>query len=83
MEIILHDVVLPKLFCVFVSKFVKIIFMYFVYTHSKKLKRSDHVCGALYRLHSDEVVSLISGCESVVYSCSPMVVTFYVLLLNC
>ena len=26
----------------------------------------------LYTLHSDEVVSLISGDESVVYSCSPM-----------
>ena len=36
-----------------------------------------------YTLHSDEVVSLlISGCEIVVYSCSPMAVTFYALLLN-
>ena len=26
----------------------------------------------MYTLHSDEVVSLISGDESVVYSCSPM-----------
>ena len=33
----------------------------------------------MYTLHSDEVVSLISGDESVVYSCSPiaMDVTFY------
>ena len=37
----------------------------------------------VYTLHSDEVVSLlISGCEIVVYSCSPMAVTFYALLLN-
>ena len=35
----------------------------------------------VYTLHSDEVVSLlIAGCESVVYSCSPMAV---VLLLHC
>ena len=36
-------------------------------------------------VHSDEVVSLlglISGCEIVVCSCSPMAVTFYALLLN-
>ena len=26
----------------------------------------------MYTLHSDEAVSLISGDESVVYSCSPM-----------
>ena len=45
--------------------------MYF-FTSSKKLKLSDHVC----TLHSDEVVSLISGCESVVYSCLPMAVIF-------
>ena len=37
----------------------------------------------VYTLHSDEVVSLlISGYEIVVYSCSPMAVTFYALLLN-
>ena len=53
--------------------------MYFVFTPSKKLKLSDHmcvirshVCMYMYTLHSDEVVSLISGDESVVYSCSPM-----------
>ena len=34
------------------------------------MKLSDHMC--VYTLHSDEVVSLISGDESVVYSCSPM-----------
>ena len=38
--------------------------MYFVSTPSKKLKRSDH----MYTLHSDEVVSLISGDDSVVGS---------------
>ena len=39
----------------------------------------------VYTLHSDEVVSLlglISGCEIVVCSCSPMAGTFYALLLN-
>ena len=47
--------------------------MYFVFTPSKKLKLSDHMCvHCMYTLHSDEVVSLISGDESVVYSCSPM-----------
>ena len=40
--------------------------MYFVFTPSKKLKISDHVC--MYTLHSDEVVSLISGDYSVVGS---------------
>ena len=39
--------------------------MYFVFTPSKKLKLSD-VC--MYTLHSDEVVSLISGDYSVVGS---------------
>ena len=61
-----HDDVLPKLVCFSLSNFVKI--MYFVFTPSKKLKLSDHMC--IYILHSDEVVSLISG--DVVYSCSPM-----------
>ena len=38
-------------------------------------------CVYVYTLHSDEVVSLlISGCEIVVYSCSPMAVE---LLLHC
>ena len=47
--------------------------MYFVFTPSKKLKLSDHMCVcSMYTLHSDEAVSLISGDESVVYSCSPM-----------
>ena len=46
--------------------------MYFVFTPSKKLKLSDHILiyVYMYTLHSDEVVSLISG--DVVYSCSPM-----------
>ena len=40
-------------------------------------------CVHVYKRHSDEVVSLlISGCEIVVYNCSPMAVTFYALLLN-
>ena len=47
-----------------------------------KLSLSDHVYTCTHSLHSDEVVSLlISGCEIVVYSCSPMAVIFYVLLL--
>ena len=64
----MNDDVLTKLVCFSLSNFVKI--MYFVFTPSKKLKLSDHMC----ILHSDEVVSLISGDESVVYrhSCSPM-----------
>ena len=65
MEIILYDVVLPKLFGVQI----------FVFTPSKKLRLSDHNIHVHTTLHSDEVVSiLISGCEIVVYSCSPMVV---------
>ena len=54
MEIILYDDVLPKLVCFSLSNFVKI--MYFVFTPSKKLKLSDHMCVCLYTLHSDEVV---------------------------
>ena len=42
--------------------------MYFVFTPSKKLKLSDHMCVYVYTLHSDEVVSLISGEYSVVGS---------------
>ena len=42
MEIILYDDVLPKLVCFSLSNFVKI--MYFVFTPSKKLKLSDHMC---------------------------------------
>ena len=63
----MNDDVLPKLVCFSLSNFVKI--MYFVFTPSKKLKLSYVY---MYTLHSDEVVSLISGDESVVYSCSPM-----------
>ena len=43
------------------------------------------ICVHVYTLHIDEVISLlglISSCEIVVCSCSPMAVTFYVLLLN-
>ena len=61
----MNDDVLPKLVCFSLSNFVKI--MYFVFTPSKKLKLSDHMC--MYTLHSDEVVSLISGD---VVCCSPM-----------
>ena len=37
-----HDDVSPKLVCFSLSNFVKI--MYFVFTPSKKLKLSDHMC---------------------------------------
>ena len=55
----MNDDVLPKLVCFSLSNFVKI--MYFVFTPSKKLKLSDHMC--VYCI-LDEVVSLISGDES-------------------
>ena len=48
-------------------------------------KSYQTICVHVYTLHSDEVVSLlglISGCEIVVCSCSPMAVTFYAFLLN-
>ena len=38
----MNDDVLPKLVCFSLSNFVKI--MYFVFTPSKKLKLSDHMC---------------------------------------
>ena len=77
MEIILYDVVLPKLFCVQIN-FVKIVSIWFY-----SLPEIETIRPFVYTLHSDEVVSLlISGCEIVVYSCSPMAVTFYALLLN-
>ena len=44
MEIILYDDVLPKLVCFSLSNFVKFKIMYFVFTPSKKLKLSDHMC---------------------------------------
>ena len=44
--------------------------MYFVFTPSKKLKLSDHMCVCTHC--TVKVVSLISGDKSVVYSCSPM-----------
>ena len=66
MEIILYDDVLPKLVCFSLSNFVKIICSLFLLLETIR----PHVC--MYTLHSDEVVSLISGDESVVYTCSPM-----------
>ena len=56
-----------------VSKFVKIIYVFCFHSFQE-----------IETLHNDEVVSLlISGCEIVVYSYSPMAVIFHVLLLNC
>ena len=69
MKIKLYDDVLPKLVCFSLSNFVKIICILF-YSFQKIETIRPHVC--MYTLHSDEVVSLISGDESVVYSCSPM-----------
>ncbi len=81
MEIILYDVVLPKLVCVQIN-FVKIVSILF-YSLPEIETIRPFVYMYVYTLHSDEVVSLlISGCEIVVYSCSPMAVTFYALLLN-
>ena len=80
MEIILYDVVLPKLVCVQIN-FVKIVSILFLLT--PRNWNYQTFCVQVYTLHSDEVVSLlISGCEIVVYNCSPMTVTFYALLLN-
>ena len=77
MEIILlYDIVLPKLF-VSCPNLLKS-YMYFVLFQEISTIRP---CVYVYTLHSDEVVSLlISGCEIVFYSCSPMAV---VLLLHC
>ena len=73
MEIILYDDVLPKLVC-FLSptllKGVKIICILFLLLPKNWNYQTTYMC--MYTLHSDEVVSLISGDESVVYSCSPM-----------
>ena len=70
MEIILYDDVLPKLVCFSLSNFVKKSYVFCFYSFQKIGTIRPHVC--MYTLHSDEVVSLISGDESVVYSCSPM-----------
>ena len=70
MEIILYDVLLPKLFCFFLSNFVKMICILFLLL--PKNWNYQTTCVYVYTLHSDEVISLISGDESVVYSCSPM-----------
>ena len=79
MEIILlYDIVLPKLFVLCPNLFKSGAYMYFVLFQEISTIRP---CVYVYTLHSDEVVSLlISGCEIVVYSCSPMAV---VLLLHC
>ena len=45
-------------------------YVFCFYSFQKIETIRPHVC--MYTLHSDEVVSLISGDESVVYSCSPM-----------
>ena len=70
MEIILYDDVLPKL--VFFSPTLLKSYVFCFYSFQKIETIRPHVC--MYTLHSDylEVVSLISGDESVVYSCSPM-----------
>ena len=68
MEIILYDV-LPILFCFFSPTLLKS-YVFCFYSFQKIETIRPHVC--MYTLHSDEVVSLISGDESVVYSCSPM-----------
>ena len=65
MEIILYDDVLPKLVC-FLSPTLLKSYVFCFYSFPKTIR--PHVC--MYPLHSDEVVSLISGDESVV--CSPM-----------
>ena len=71
MEIILYDDVLPKLVCFPLSNFVKIMCILFILLPKNgNYQTTSHVC--MYTLHSDEVVSLISGDESIVYSCSPM-----------
>ena len=69
MEIILYDDVLPKLVC-FLSPTLLKSYVFCFYSFQKMETIRPHVC--MYTLHSDEVVSLISGDESVVYSCSPM-----------
>ena len=72
MEIILYDVVLLKLFWFFLSNFVKIILILFLLLPKNWNYQTTCVYVGAYTLHSDEVFSLISGDESVVYSCSPM-----------
>ena len=45
-------------------------YVFCFYSFQKIETIRPHVC--MYTLHSDEVVSLILGDKSVVYSCSPM-----------
>ena len=71
MEIILYDDVLPKLVCFSLSNPTLLKSYVFCFYSFQKIETiRPHVC--MYTLHSDEVVSLISGDESVVYSCSQM-----------
>ena len=73
------------LFCrnFFVSIFENHVF--FVFTPSKRLKLSDHVCMCTHCTVMKWFHYLSRVVRNLVlYSCSPMaVVTFYVLLLNC
>ena len=46
MEIVLYDVVLPKLVCVQINYFLNRI--HIVFTHSQKLKLSDHLCTCVH-----------------------------------
>ena len=81
MEIILYDVVMPKLF--FVSKLILLKSYPYCFYSLPEIETIRPFVHHMYTLHSDEVVSLlISGCEIVVCSCLPMAVTFYALLLN-
>ena len=72
MEIILlYDIVLPKLF-VSCPNLLKSYRGPYVFCFVPRNFNYQTMC-VWYTLHSDEVVSLlISGCEIVVYSCSPM-----------
>ena len=59
MEIILYDDVLPKLVC-FLSPTLLKSYVFCFYSGLPKIETiRPHVC--MYTLHSDEVVSLISG----------------------
>ena len=73
-----HDIVLPKLFvsCPNLLKSYRGLCILFC---SKKFQLSDHVCMCTHCTVM-KWFHYISGCEIVVYSCSPMAV---VLLLHC
>ena len=55
---------------VFLSPTLLKSYVFCFYSFQKIETIRPHLC--MYIQHSDEVVSLISGDESVVYSCSPM-----------